>query len=636
MANVSIDATGQLRSDITSRDVVPITDFGPVLDGSALESLPGPCVPVPQPGENLSLVSSSCLNTPSLRNLLYFNSNTQTLVSTGTAQRQQVVGYKSVTIVGRAPLRVFFDFNNLSNEFYGAGVAIVQSDTPFPQSSNASDIIEWFDRSATRRLRDTRSDGVEPINNGRQVGRFGVDAWSTGEELLNGAVQSLMGITAIDLQTENFFAVGTQITQPPLLDFPVASLPIYPLSANLRTRGYGFIQTQADCSRGKFITVFVIADLNPPLLSDNPVFWQAVVDHEAEFTGSSNELSSCNEADQTAPSRAYQQGAILTEWVGQNTYGYFGQVNGAGETAPSDDDQFNDVPTAPSDRYVDNIHYPYEMPNPNLYVAPAGLASGYNQDPLRAADIAPGVTKLAARYIQDLRGRFNFGGSYRTVEIKGYFRAPVSGDYEFYGAARDGLWMWLSSRGVSDKQRIGVADDQAEYFVQDGFDPGATRGYSRQNYVLRVGALTAGTENRVESNGIKVTLEEGKYYFVRILSGCDSTAGFFSVRYEASSSNSTQSFTGDLIFQGKQCPGDNPPISANPDSSAIGSGSGGIALPGPGPGGFGGDGLYQNFLFSGPYIGGVGATANYPWWWQWAPVGPRRGTVTIRDLPDAD
>lgn len=635
MANVSIDVAGQLRPDLVARDVVPVTDSGPVIDGSVLEGLPGPCVPVPQPGEQIPQQVTSCVNAPSARNLRYFNSKTQIPLSTETGQRSQFVGFESVKIAGEDPVRVFFDFNTINSEFNGAGVTIIQSNTPFPENASSADITEWFDRPDTRKLRDTRSNGREATSNGQQIGRFGFDAWSSSRDPSYGEVQRLIGVE--NLQSNNNFAVGTDIAEPPLLDFPVAQLPIYGQNADLRCRGYGFIQTTADCRNGEYLTVFVISDINTAsLFEDNdPVLWQAVVDFNTEFVAESNEPEACSEDTQNAPSRAYQQGAIINEWVGQNTYGYFGQVNQPGETAPNESDDENFIPVQPSERYLDNIYYPYEMPNPNEYLAPSGLAPGYNQDPLRSAVTGPGVTQLASRYIQSLDDVFTFGGPYRTVEIKGYFRAPVTGDYSFSASAQDGLWMWLSSRGVSNTRRVGVSEEGAEHFKQDGFNPSNSKSYNRQNYVLRVGALTANTGARTVSNGIAVTLEEGKYYFVRILAGCHEVAGRFSISYQVDTENSGNNVVGTLRFSGRSCAEDSPPNTTNPDATVPGSGGGGggISMPGPGPGG--------GFLGTDAgFSGSAFAPAGF-WSHNWGPIGTSLGgfggrdrdfSVTLRDL----
>ena len=638
MANVSIDVRGQLRPDLVSRDVIPVTEFGPVIDGSVLEGLPGPCVPVPQPGEQNTQPVTSCVNAPSVRSLRYFNSKTQIPLSTLTNQRSQFVGYESVKITGTDPVRVFFDFNTINSEIYGAGVVIVQSDTPFPENASSTDITEWFDRTQTRRLRDTRSNGREATNNGQQIGRFGFDAWSSARDPGYGEVQRLIGVN--NLQNGNNFAIGTDIDSPPAIDFPVTQLPIYARTDDLRCRGYGFIQATADCRRGEYLTVFVISDINTASLFDDsdPILWQAVIDFNTEFTGEGNQPETCTEEVLNAPSRAYQQGAVINEWVGQNTYGYFGQVNQPGETAPNESDDDNFIPVQPQDRYLDNIYYPYEMPDPNEYLAPGGLAPGYNQDPLRSAVTGPGITQLASRYIQSIDGVFNFGGPYRTVEIKGYFRAPITGDYEFSAAAQDGLWMWLSSRGVSNKRREGISEEGAEYFKEDGFNPSSNKNYSRQNYVLRVGALTANTAGRTVSNGITVSLEEGKYYFVRILAGCHEVAGRFNIYYQAVPENSGNNLVGNLRFSGRSCAEDSPPNSTNPDASGgAGGGGGGIPLPGPGPGGARGPII---FGLGNGFSGSAFAPAGF-WSHNWGPIGgigdigggtPPNFDVRIRDL----
>lgn len=608
-----INAAGELRTDQTLVDRIPVTDSGPVLTGALLEGLPGPCDPVPQPIDTTRPRPTSCSNSPSTRSFDLISNITSAYLSPPGSGRRYTVWAHTVKVVRNAPLRVFFDATH--PDISGLGVSIVQSRRPLledfgnvDQAELGSQLASWFEENDTRRLRDTRSGGTDVTTNGNQIGRFGVDPIDSTQGALSRPVLQLFDIDQQELAQTEFF-VG--LTDPTELQGQ-RLLPIYSNSSELRVQGYGFLQTSVNCSQGEYVTVFVIADttLQSPGSAESPQIWQAVIDYEKLLVQAGDTTDPCAEENRTAPSRAFQQGAVVNEWVGQTNYGYFGQIKTEGETVGSIGSGPRLTANKPSERYVDNIYYPYEAP-PTDYIESiitglndngASLAQGYRREPGRWAGATSGPTenvRQTPRYIQALDGVFSMPSANRTVEIKGYFRAQVTGNYEFFGSASDGLWMWLSSDGIANSQRAGVDDlgvrwdgnterrmQGGEFFVQDGFSTGTGNNYGRNNYVLRVGPRTAGITG-MQSNGIRVHLKEGSYYFVRILSGAALAPGFFQIEYQVRGAGGSI-LRDSLAFGGRSCSDDAPAPYQEPADG--GTGAPVTAGPTPGGGGFGGGG----------------------------------------------
>lgn len=623
-----INAAGELRSGDPLPDTVPITESGPVLNGALLEGLPGPCVPIPQPTDNALLIqSTSCSNARSFRSFELINNITADYLSPPGSGRRYTVWMTTVSVVRNAPFRVFFDFTHPS--INGAGISIVQSQRPLFEggvdtSTVNQALAEWFELSKTRRLRDTRSDGGEITTNGNQIGRYGVDAWSQGQPLFSRPVQQLFfgsDENSDQLVLSEDFFVGLQDPTPVQGQ---SLLPIYSDRDELRVSGYGFLQTTVNCSLGEYVTVFVIADTTVETPTETPVIWQAVLDYEKLSAVQTDTAGDCDEQIINAPSRAYQQGGVVSEWVGGTQFGYFGQTQRDGETVGAPGAPLSQTAVEPNQRFVDNIYFPYEAP-PVDYVESiinglnannpgANLQQGYFREPSRwagATGVLPNV-RQAPRLIQGIGGAFSMPTPNRTVEIKGYFRAPVTGTYEFYGAATDGLWVWVSSTDANSTtpgiNRWGVDDlgmrwdgitereqSGGEFFVEDGFTTGTGRNYGRNNYVLRVGQRTAGTSTQLQSNGIRITLKEGSYYFVRILSGAALTSATFRLEYQVTAPGGN--IVRDTItFGGRSCQGDSGPAYTEPGN---GTGPGGSVIVGPTPGGGG---------------SGGGGGFELPWW----------------------
>jgi len=510
---------------------------------------------------------------------------------------------------------------------------------PADQEELAQVFAGWFEDPATRRLRDTRSDGITLTTSGGQIGRFGVDPISADLGTLSRPVLQLFDIDEQTLLETDFF-VG--------LDDPAQLsgqnlIPVYSNQDELRTRGYGYIQTTVNCAQGEYVTVFVVADtaVQKPEASDAAKIWQIVLDYEKAAQGAGSNVTPCDPENENAPSRAYQQGAVVNEWVGGSQYGYFGQTQRSGETVGAVGSGLELTAAQPNERFVDNIYYPYEAPPVNYIEGiirglnssfGSSLAQGYFREGSRWAG-ATGVianVKQAPRYIRALDGVFSMPSGSRTVEIKGYFRAPTTGNYEFFGSASDGMWMWISSDGVGNKQRAGVDDlgnrwngtteqpmEGGEFFVQDGFSTGEGRNYGRNNYILRVGPRTANISG-LQSNGIRVYLKEGSYYFVRILSGIAFQQGFFQIEYQIGSGGGNV-IRNNLVFSGRTCATDSPSTYQDPVGSGVGGDGGGSVITGPGPGGgFGGGG-------GGPVIDLFGPGTPLPWWWGTTPTDPRSG-----------
>ena len=605
-----IDTQGQLLTDTPFTEIIPVTELGPVLNGAILEGLPGPCLPVPDPVSPRVNVPTGCRNVQAVRRFqLISNLTTEkaTLVSgQSTQERQQSVWVCRVQVARNQPVRVFFDFDQLPDNIMGGGISLLQSRSAAPTDWTPSSAQAWFDDTSTFLRRDTRSDGTEQSNNGQQIGTYGVTAWSDSQTALSSQVQNLFGLA--DQLDNRRFAVGGAIVEPDgapqrtLLPSTSAGnvLPMYARNAELRVKGYGFIQRQIDCDRGEYVTVIVTLDSFgiDPTTTDN-LLWQIVVEYEQEYQPPQTQVELCTDQQRNAPSRQYRDGAVLTEWAAQNTFGYFGQVARNGETVGASDGP--DTAPLPVNRHVDNIYYPYS-PAPTDYLSFLSNPN-YVREPGRWAQ-GPGVTRVQTRTIQSLEGRQSFSGPFRTIEIKGYFRAPFTGRYVFSGAAVDGLWLWISSRPGTGLNRIGVPDTATnEFFVQDGFQGGtslSSRNYNRNNYVLRTGQRTANTGTRFLTSPVSIELSEGEYYFVRLLSGTHDTAGFFEVYYDVVESG----IKGSLVFSGKRCPEDDPPAdqtTVTPGTSTGGGGDGGV--PPIGTGGFPG--------------GLSGSSGGRDWWW-WA------------------
>lgn len=637
-----INAAGELRSDQSLVDRIPITDAGPVLTGALLEGLPGPCDPVPQPIDNAIARPTTCSNARSARSFELVDNITADYLSPAGSGRRYTVWSKTVKVVRNAPFRVFFDFTH--PEINAAGVSIVHSQRQLfaepqeqiDQTQLGLEFAAWFEENSTVILRDTRSNGGSLATSGNQISRFGVDDIGAGQGTLSRPVLQLFDVDEQRLLETEFF-VGTD-DPTPLTGQNL--LPIYSNESELRVDGYGFIQTTVNCSRGEYVTVFVIADttVQSPNAADSARIWQVVLDYEKQQTGSISNTAPCDEANRTAPSRAYQQGAVVNEWVGGTQYGYFGQTQRDGETVGSVGSGLQFTAAVPNQRFVDNIYYPYEAPPVNYIESiisglnsanpGANLAQGYFREGSRwsgATGVLPNV-RQTPRFLQALDGVFSMPSPQRTVEIKGYFRAPVTGNYEFFASASDGLWMWLSSDGVSNNQRAGVDDlgirwdgttdrlmQGGEFFVQDGFTTGDGNNYGRNNYVLRVGPRTANITG-LQSNGIRVYLKEDSYYFVRILSGATFQPGFFQIEYQIGSGAGSV-VRNNLTFGGRSCSDDAPA----PYQEPIDGGGGGVSvISGPAPGGsvgVGGGG-------AGPIIDLFGAGGPLPWWWGTTPANP--------------
>lgn len=600
--------------------VVPSTQFGPVLTGAVLEGLPGPCTPPGDPYEDpiAKPIESSCYNKTVKRIKQYISNSSDSYREVGgyTSGRSPY-GVISTKIAGKGDYRVFFDFRAKSNNnasIQGAALAIVQSTVPYP-SGVGGEQTEWWGLDSTIVLVDTRTNGGTVVNNGTQIGVYGKTPYNVNGEKESDEITSLLGLTSAQVaentQLRYLQAGATRATHLP-------SRYDNDSSVALGVDGIGFlVKYGLDCGKGEYITVFVSEAAQSDIAGRSPV-WDIVIDYQTEprvIDPSSAEVEFCDNAD--APSRAYQQGAIWSEWYSSKTQGYFGQNSSDGE-----------FDSSKKRSVVDNIYYPYN-PSKDLitwYHEKASRGNVYNTEPKNKWAGHPDVKKATTRMIQKF-DKFTFSGTMRTVEVKGYFRAPVTGTYRFGGRADDGLWVWISStfdgftqssnekggyirrtgvnefgeiRGKLENERNGqnAGSGGQAYFIKDGAPKeelpfsvsravhrtgGKRKGelywdsdeymesyrYHRDNCVVRTGFRTTNDRgnndtifwginsvmNAYEAE-VHVELQEGQYYFMRFIFGNESGPGHARIVYdvlETGLKNQT------LTFSGKWCPSDNPP-----------------------------------------------------------------------------
>lgn len=310
------------------------------------------------------------------------------------------------------------------------------------------------------------------------------------------AIERLIGLNLQEINT-NSDQFATQVTGSSL---DVSLWQGVQDADAVATTGIGFLETQPE---QRWVTVVVLGSSAWRLAAD---FVQDV----SEVQGDTIQWQLVDTQNAQAPSREYQRGAQVAEWASETTWGYFGQTLYQGQGLNLQDS---------SQVTLDNIYYPYQaLPE----------HSG-RWEPLRQAH-TPGVVRLPDQVIQSVQ-ELVFGSDQRTMEIKGYFQAPVTGDYEFTGHADAGIWMWMSAN-----------DDLsgAEQYKQDG----VSGGYTASNATVKAGVLTSG--NRTQT-GQTLRLQAGKYYFVRIIAGGTQSGHRASIEYKVSGTT----VAGHLEFTGR-------------------------------------------------------------------------------------
>ena len=596
-ASVVVDATGALRKDITNPDTVPVTEVGPVLTGAFLDTLAGPCLPVPQPNDPMPYNSGvgDCFQGQSYRVFVPItNQSNRFILNVDGLGDNSLVGFVVTKIAKQKPFRAFFHMpptNPLDVD--SLGIVLVQSDTELPLDGDATTRDTWW--SNVKFLKDTRWDGRTASETGQQIQQYGTDTIaSTGR---NGVLTQLdevntyLGITS---DTDILPVTNAEAS----LDPTSIQFRNYAVGNGLSTQGTGFIQELVDCSNGEYVYVFV-ASSAPGGSSDTlrtDAAWSICLDFETQIEmppESTDSEPTCT----FAGSRDYQSGAVWREFDGRRA-----MVDEGGENV--------------SRGRMDNIYFPY---NPPSVIRGTYGGTVYNSTHLNDKHWAngPDMVEFPKRIVTGVTGytstRMNGRNrEQRTVEITGYFRAPFTGTYRFSGSADDMLWVWLSSSyhgfvdstidydpgqwyaedeyrdanagqyvfatqpqsraiGGSYYLRKGVPDSVApeeEYFTRHGcrvqdLTPDfadtspwmQSKDYHRDNAVFRGGWLTNQDSGRRTTSDVSVELNAGEYYFMRILYGNNKGPGVFKLDYLIQE----RGITGNVTFGGRSCPEDSPP-----------------------------------------------------------------------------
>ena len=356
---------------------------------------------------------------------------------------------------------------------------------------------------------------------------------------------------------------------------------------DIGVRGIGVLDAIANCKQGEYITVFFRGpvDATRDDFREDGEKFQATI----EFVGEKIEVPSvevvdpgdgevCNTSD---GSFGWSQGAIKTTmYKGSGSAGYFGSFDTDGETWDRRYSKNRNLkritgttqPTTQTNCKLDNIYFPYQtLPNP--YKSTGGASTDFSKarnittgemedqtniggwgswqhNNYRAATLN-GVSKYTST-AKSMSGRITIPQD-TTIEYKGYFRAPYTGEYDFKAYSDDGIWVWVSSEpttltssngrpvrsGVNDKgfnhvgqPASGDANDPREYFKEDGYDPSNPYAYHRQNALNSNGWLTSDDNvKHLLSAERVVMLNEGDFYFVRIITGNKRGPGFAELKW---------------------------------------------------------------------------------------------------------
>ena len=540
-ATVGLDGT--LVSNRASQDKVPVSELGPILSGAFLEGLAGPCVEPSDPGLPAFAKPTTDCTSKILEKRYDAHTNLSTEF-TDANNSSHPYGYFEKRIVGVNDVRVWFNVPQTSRPY---AFAVVQSFRPYSSASNKA---SWWNESVLLAgpLLGTKFSGNTRQTDGSQIGIYGTTAYDkAASQLLNDTVTSKLGLSTADVKNnKQIYLIDSDGTE-------FESVPLWGTSTDAHVKGIGFL-TEFDvrCTDGEYITVFAMQGSTPMPIKDEYQF-DIVIEYGGEQTAEDVAIveNACEYED--SGSRTYQQGAILKEWSSKRDDGFFGQHDDNGEY------------DKPERNNVDNIYFPYNRPDvlrswfrkddrSTGGTTPPKLAN--NSIPYSKSALSTTVQFKGQRYIQNFpRTEITTN---TTIEIKGYFQAPVTGVYEFSADADDSAWMWISSTYEGDRNineftngiggkamyRMGVNDlgkvavnpaitdpygnqrdgfQTVEHFVNDGMsydnnlDHKVVSGaggflefdseeyaysteYHRDNCVLRTGWLT--TEARARQYGI--------------------------------------------------------------------------------------------------------------------------------------
>lgn len=347
---------------------------------------------------------------------------------------------------------------------------------------------------------------------------------------------------------------------------------------DIGVRGIGVLEEIVDCTFGEYVTVFfrVPEDVSRTDFEDEELFRSTI-----EFVGEKLEVPSVevvdpgdgNECDTTDGSFGWSQGAIKTTMQrSSGSAGYFGSFDSDGETWNRTYSKNRNLkritgttqPSTQTNCKLDNIYFPYQtLPNP--YKSTGGASTDFSEarnlttglmeaqsnmgwgswqhNNYRAATLN-GVSKYTGT-AKSMTGRITIPQD-TTIEYKGYFRAPYTGYFDFKAYSDDGIWVWISSEpttelwngkpvrsGVNDKGKNHLGHDAGgEYFKDDGYNANNKYAYHRQNALNSNGWLTSDDNVKYLLDCERVVyLNEGDFYFTRIITGNKRGPGFAELKW---------------------------------------------------------------------------------------------------------
>jgi hypothetical protein len=529
----------------------------PIIHGGALAGLPTQCeidesnIPVPE--VNTDPTNIPCFLRDSEDVLALETEKNKDAKSTLASQVNETFVYK---IVGNKPFMVFFDFSSAGT--LANGLTIEQAE----------------DEAFTKGVKvviDTSSTGTNKnVDDGEQIGVYGID------------IVPGVGRSFVPAVNEAWYVDTEQVYANPLTyNADTINLAKGPANNPVGVKGYGFISRRIDCRDGEFVRVTVHKG------AGNTVGTYRLA---ISFTKRYERVieppppPGCDNA--TRGSRRFKDGVILDKYVfsdakkknnkflGMSFGGLFGK-----KSVGRFDGYFGNGAGGPLRNQGDNIYYPYQAhptyKNKKEYIAKTA-------DP-NSSEANGGLEETTQSKTIDVSSV----PEYSTYEFKGYYKASASGTHTFKTTSDDGSWLWVSD--VDDTLPL------QEKYKQDGHRPDDQRNYNWTNAIVANGGL-----HGAASTQGTVSLEAGKYYFVRGIFGNNKKAGSFKLEVQPPG---TSSFV-PVEFTGRLCPGDPGYVDPNASTGSTGTGTTGTGTtdtgtPGtPGGGGGGGGGGIDTPLFS--------------------------------------
>ena len=457
---------GALVTERDFTDVVPTTEVGPVLNGAILAGLPGPCerIDLPQDSVRPGDISTDCSTVARDR---YLDSISDTDFDYANEDETKLnVGFVEKVLAGLEDVRMFFNTGislGEAGEDFTTGapyhITVTQSNTPYSEALGNRNITSWWS-NAVPILMHTLQNGQGSRNDGTQIYEYGITQFDAFGNKTDGVVTSGLGL--------NESAVASYVNWVQTNDsvrgiVPGGAMPdemydmtgsIYSNDAQSMVQGLGFlINYGVNCVDGKYLTIFVGCESGD---IKNKAF-KGVIDYYGQYVEPEidPDIVPDDECEQ-GESRAYQQGAIVSEWDGDGNNAYFGTHDTDGEFDRKERDN------------IDNIYFPYARPSECRAYHPDSGEVSNTHDSYNKSALNGKVNRISQRTITTL-GRTKIPET-RTMEFKGYFRAPTSGLYEFTADADDSIHLWISSAWGGNQRT-----------------QGGTLYYGGSSFVLRLG-----------------------------------------------------------------------------------------------------------------------------------------------------